>query len=189
MNKKWQWQANPRKEWFTILKDKNALRLNAVNNPTEDGNLWYAPNLLLQKSPAPQFTVTTQMRFYPGESGEIAGLTIMGPSYAYLVLTQNSNGVRLSYREGSNARGGGSAREIEGIPWQKHEIQLRVTVTDGAKCMFSYSSNDEHFISIGRSFEARAGGWIGAKVGIFHINPNLNPVNLGYSEFDWFVVE
>jgi beta-xylosidase len=185
----WQWQANPGEAWYELIAGKGVLRLHAVNNPTEDGNLWYSPNILLQKFPAREFTATTKMRFSPGETGEKAGLTIMGRSYAYLALIKKSTEVRLVYCEGSNAGGGGNAQEIEGTPWRGDDVYLQVKISNGAVCHFSYSVDNETFTPIGRDFEATAGVWIGAKVGIFHVNPNLNPLAFGHSEFEWFKVE
>jgi beta-xylosidase len=185
----WQWQANPGNDWYELIKGEGVLRLYAVNNPTEDGNLWYSANIFVQKFPAPEFTVTTKMRFYPGDAGEKAGLTIMGRSHAYLALIKKDMEVRLAYCEGSNAGGGGKAEEIEGIPWQGGDVYLRVKISSGAVCRFSYSADNKTFTPIGRDFEGSAGVWIGAKVGIFHVNPNLNPLTFGHSDFDWFRVE
>lgn len=185
----WQWQANPNPDWYEMVKNKGAIRLNAVNTPTEIGNIWYSPNLLLQKFPAPEFTATTTMRFYPGETGEKAGLIIMGNSYAYLALQKEEDGIHLIYFEGDNDRHGAKMETVEDTTWNSNTVILRVTVMPEAVCRFSYSTDNTEFEPFGRNFKARAGGWIGAKVGIFHINPNLNPYVYGHSEFDWFRVK
>src|SRR5207244_8616724 len=55
---------------------------------------------------------------------------------------------------------------------------LRVEVTPHAICRFSYSTDVKTFHRVGGPFIARAGHWIGAKVGIY-----------GDADFDWFRVE
>jgi hypothetical protein len=64
------------------------------------------------------------------------------------------------------------------------EIFLKVTVKKGAVCRFSYSKDDVRYEAIGEKFKATQGRWIGAKVGIFCINPT-NEKSAGYADFDW----
>ena len=47
----WQWHANPKENWHTIGNGK--LRLNAIKNISQGGDLWMVSNLLLQKIPSP----------------------------------------------------------------------------------------------------------------------------------------
>jgi beta-xylosidase len=58
----WQWQANPRGEWMSLVANRGALRLVAQPDSVA-GTLWTAPNLLLQKWPAPAFSATTVLDF------------------------------------------------------------------------------------------------------------------------------
>jgi beta-xylosidase len=74
----WQWHANQHEEWYSLTQAPGSIRLFSVRNPTQSGNLWRVPNLLLQKFPAPSFTVYTQIIFKPELIGEKAGLVIMG---------------------------------------------------------------------------------------------------------------
>jgi hypothetical protein len=43
-------------------------------------------------------------------------------------------------------------------------------------------------LGVGNDFTAQPGVWIGAKVGLFCINPNINKRN-GFADFDWFRFE
>ena len=67
----WQWQANPRGDWMSLSASPGSLRLYARSAPVAD-SLWMAPNLLLQKCPAPTFVVTTVLDFSRAENGESA---------------------------------------------------------------------------------------------------------------------
>jgi beta-xylosidase len=53
---------------------------------------------------------------------------------------------------------------------------------------FSYSTDGTNFTPAGESFTARAGRWIGAKVGLFAVRSGPTSEN-GYADFDWFRVE
>ena len=52
---------------------------------------------------------------------------------------------------------------------------------------FSYSVDGRSFQPIGERVQATAGMWIGAKVGVFSVNPNIAESG-GYADFDWFRV-
>ena len=64
---------------------------------------------------------------------------------------------------------------------------LRVKVSSGALCDFSFSSDGQTFRAIGLRFKARAGRWIGAKVGLFCVG--AGPRTGGHADFDWFRFE
>jgi hypothetical protein len=67
-------------------------------------------------------------------------------------------------------------------------MYLRVKVTKGYVCRFSYSTDGETFIDAGQEFVAEPGRWIGAKPGIFCTRETtIN--DSGYADFDWFRVE
>ena len=44
---------------------------------------------------------------------------------------------------------------------------------------------EDDFYMVASSFKAAPGTWIGAKVGLFCINPNIEE-STGYADFDWF---
>jgi hypothetical protein len=61
-------------------------------------------------------------------------------------------------------------------------VHLRVTVTDGGKCRFSYSTDGQAFTPLGDSFTANVGRWVGAKAGLFAAGRE------GYADFESFIV-
>ena len=63
-----------------------------------------APNLLLQKFPAPEFVVTASLRFAPRVDGETAGLIVFGQDYAWIGLQHTPDGPRLVVRCVKDAR-------------------------------------------------------------------------------------
>ena len=65
LGRQWQWQANPQRWWWE-LPASDGLRLSAVPS---DRNLWNAGHLLMQKWPAPEFSVTAVCRFRDAATG------------------------------------------------------------------------------------------------------------------------
>jgi beta-xylosidase len=80
----WQWHANPMDDWLSLSTRRGWLRLKAVSRPPGAANLWVVPNLLLQKLPARDFTVTTLIDASHLQPGERSGLLMMGRNYSYL---------------------------------------------------------------------------------------------------------
>jgi beta-xylosidase-like protein len=65
---------------------------------------------------------------------------------------------------------------------------LRVRITNGAVCQFSFSEDGKTFLAAGDLFKAREGRWVGAKVGLF-ATAQAGETKRGYADFDWFRVE
>ncbi len=184
----WQWHANPKKEWYSLNTNSGNLRLFTIKNHSQNGNFWFVPNLLLQKFPMPEFTVTTKVNFNPDLLGEKCGLIIMGTSWAYLALEKTERGIEAGMFEGTYHQCEDKTKAIELKLIEPDSCYIRVSVNENGMCIFSYSLNNEDYIQIGREFKAQSGKWIGAKVGLFSINPNMIESN-GYADFDWFRFE
>jgi len=182
----WQWQANPQDAWWSLSKKPGSLRLFSQPAPSTD-SLWLAPNLLLQKFPAPEFTVTTRLDFHSAREGESAGLVVFGLDYAWIGITRTAGGARLDVKENHDARGGGLEKGGVGAELASSVVYLRVTVDAGGKGRFWYSLDRERFAQLGAVFTATPGHWIGAKVGLFARAP-VGAVRTGYVDTDWFRV-
>lgn len=180
----WQWHANPEDTWYSLSEKPGSLRLYAVRNLTQRGNLWRVPNLLLQKFPAPSFSVDTHMTFEAKLPGEKAGLVIMGKEWGYLATTRTDTGIELGMYTGTYFQGYDKTEKIESIPLTQDDCYLRVQVDNDLMSQFAYSLDGETFHNIGKAFKATPGTWIGAKVGLFHVNPNIME-SPGFSDFDW----
>ena len=186
----WQWMANPKSTWAFTNSSNGSLRIFSDKLPDSAKNLWVAPNVLLQKFPAEEFMVTTKITFKPNTrlENEKAGLTVMGFSYAGLALKSKKDGLYLVSTICMDAEKGNTEVEKEVLKINDATAYLRVKVTKGGKCQFSYSVDGRTFQQVGGEFTAEVGRWKGSKVGLFctrdtHINDS------GYADFDWFRVE
>ncbi len=180
-------------DWWAFNDAKNGM-LHLYTVPVSPGykNLYDVPNLLLQKFPAPEFTVTTKLQFRPNTkiTGERVGLVVMGLDYASLYLEYTPEGVVLA-QNSCKAADKGTAEEAAGHTVKldvNAPVYLRVKVEKGGVCSFSFSTGNETYTPIGTSFTAKEGKWIGAKVGLFAIRPVANNDG-GCVKVDWFRVE
>ncbi|WP_317172081.1 glycoside hydrolase family 43 protein [Salinimicrobium oceani] len=183
----WQWQANPETTWAFTNPAKGQLRLYTQLLPEGAKNLWDAPNLLLQKFPAEEFTTTTKLTFNPNKDleNEKAGLVVMGRSYAYVALESRKDGIYLVFAKSKNADEGNPEEKKQLKKLSGKDVYFRVEVDKNAECTFSYSEDGKTFTEVKEDFTAREGKWVGAKVGIFATKEKkIN--DSGYSDFDWF---
>ena len=181
----WQWHANPVEQWSSFTARRGWLRLRAVPFPENGKNLWAVPNLLLQKLPSREFSVTTFVDVSHLRQGERTGLLMMGRDYSYLAVTRGQRGLRLVRVVCLDAAKGGEEKEIGAVELNNKSIYLRIDVSGDAVCRFSYSFDKKRFEVLGETFTAQPGMWIGAKVGLFSIGPANAQ---GYTDYDWFRV-
>jgi beta-xylosidase len=178
----WQWHANFEANWSSLSARPGWLRLNTPETSNSGPNLWSVPNLLLQKLPAPSFTVTTRMEFAGLNVGQKSGLLLMGADYAYIAIERTSSGFRLVRVTCGDADKGSAEITDEEILWKGKSVMLRMQMVDGGIAQFSYSRDGTQFFPIGKKFKARPGHWIGAKVGLFSVGDGPR----GFAEYDWF---
>lgn len=182
----WQWMANPKSTWAATT-NAGVLTLFSYM-PDSTKNLWEAPNLLLQKTPADEFMATTKLTFHPNTKlDERTGLVMMGFSYAGLVLHSKKDGLYLEYIHCKDALKGNAEQQETITKAASPTIYLRMKVMAGAKCKFSYSLDGNTFTDAGTEFQAEVGRWIGAKMGIF-CSRTTQTNDSGYADFDWFRV-
>jgi beta-xylosidase len=189
LGKQWQWMANAKASWMYMNPGKGALRLYSDRLPEGAKNLWQAPNVLLQKFMADEFTATTKLAFTPNAKleNEKAGLTIMGFSYANIAVKSKKDGLYLVYTACKDAEKGKPEEEQTLIKLTSPTIYFRVSVSLGAKCQFAYSLDGKTFTKAGEPFTAEVGKWKGAKVGLFCTREQqIN--DSGFADIDWFRV-
>jgi beta-xylosidase len=109
----------------------------------------------------------------------------MGKEWTYLALEKTETGIQLGMFKGTYFEGYDKTQNIESTIIDNNTCYLRVNVTEQGICNFSYSTDGKDYQQIGEEFTAKQGVWIGAKIGLFCINPNIKE-SKGYADFDWF---
>ena len=94
----------------------------------------------------------------------------------------------MEYSICKDARDGNTEEIVESVKLENSQIYLKVIMDTEGKCKFSYSTDNKNFIEMEKSFTAREGRWIGAKVGLFVVSNSDYP-NMGFADFDWFRFE
>ena len=194
----WQWHANYDQTYGMPLTG-GWYRLYNVREPEGYKSMWQLPNLLLQKTPAQRFTVTTKVRVAAKQPGEYGGLLMMGMNYTALVVCREGDAFELQLRSCKDADKGNAETvtkvatlqptecdTIKASPAIYASLYLRMTVNDG-NYRFSYSLDNRHFTAVPGTFVMRQGKWIGAKVGFVSACRNAGG-NKGWMDVDWFRV-
>jgi len=169
----WQWHANHRDGWFSLNLRKGSLRL--FPQPAPGNDFAKVPHLLLQKLPGTSFAVETAVEVENLGLGGRAGLIVMGESHAALAVEEADKSLRISLIVDN------VVREVSEVP--KGRVLLRVAMAHGGACRFSYRREEEKQLE--RTFQAKPGRWIGAKVGLFATVP-LGTKPSGHADFDYF---
>jgi beta-xylosidase len=169
----WQWHANHRDNWHSLTARPGRLRLfplPAVNPLNEQ------PNLLLQKFPARQFMVETELQLCATQSGEEAGMIIAGEKSAMLSILNEDADNWLVFRTDEAME---KIRRVGSQP-----VKLRATVGAGGLVSFSFD-DDGKFVAIPQTFQAGKGKWIGAKIGLC-CRRQSSEGSGGHAEVDYF---
>ena len=180
----WQWHANPLDQWSSVSLRRGWLRLSAIPWPEGARNLWAVPNLLLQKLPEREFTVTTLVDACQLREAERSGLVMMGKDYSYLAVVRTAGRLRVVRVNCLDAPRNTPEIEVGAVDLKNESLYLRITVADEAVCHFSYSFDGKHFERLGQEFKAQSGMWIGAKVGLFSLGPR-GASGYGFADYDW----
>ena len=210
IGKQWQWQANY-DEKFGVPTAFGTMRIFTHKLPENSNNLFMVPNMLLQKTPADEFTATTKVRFTSKADGQMAGIIMMGLDYSALVVKRVGKEfqlLRLTCKQADK----GKPQEEELIATLKptaedkidykpgiHEdiyLMLRVALPNKDKLKnkggyegkpqvtFAYSMDGKTYRQAGSPFQMRQGKWIGAKFGYVCVEDNAK-ADRGWLDADW----
>ena len=202
----WQWQADY-DQYFGMPTADGHFRLFTWKLPKSSQlsgekvpNLWAVPNLLLQKLPAENFTVTAKVRLAAKAEHQRGGIVVMGRDYSALVVERTGDLFQLKQLTCQKADEGKAEHQQvlttlkptdhDKIPYHPAlymDILLRMTVSKGL-VDFAYSTNNgKSFSPVGTQFRMREGKWIGAKVGLVATEDNVKS-DCGLLDVDWFRV-
>ena len=198
IGKQWQWHANY-DEKFGVPTAFGTMRIYTYKLSEQWKNFWEVPNLLLQKTSADEFTVTTKLRFTSKADGQMGGLIMMGHNYQALVVKRVGQEFQLLILTCQDADRGNPQKEelvatlkptavdkIDYKPGLHEDIYMRLKVKD-SKVKFSWSQNGKKYQDCGSEYQMKEGKWIGAKFGYVSVETN-HKVDRGWLEADWIRV-
>ena len=198
LGRQWQWHANYN-EKYGVPTAFGTMRIYTYKLSDNWKNFWEVPNLLLQKTPADQFTVTTKLRFTSKADGQMGGLIMMGLNYQALVVKRVGKTFQLLLLTCVNADKGTPQEETliatlkptaedqtDYKPGIHEDIFLRLSVSD-AKVQFSWSQNGKRYQPCGSEYQMREGKWIGAKFGFVAVETDKK-ADRGWIDADWLRV-
>ena len=116
------------------------------------------------------------MDFTPQSPGEEAGLVVMGRTHAALAIRCAGGKNQIVFRNN------GKDEVMRNFSCPR--IRLRVEVAAGGLCTFSFADKND-FIAAPETFQATAGQWIGAKLGLYSLK-RFNPASAGHVDIDYF---
>jgi beta-xylosidase len=167
----WQWHANHQADWHSLSSRKGHLRLFALPQKEKWSD---SPNLLLQKTPAREFSLETHVELSTATIE--AGLVAAGLSSASIAIVQEKPGAwKLVYRIDDQI--------IESHPLQTCSAKLQLAFADGGQVDFSFTEPGASSKRMSKPFRAVEGRWIGAKVGIYCFGEK-DPK--AFADFDYF---
>lgn len=209
LGKQWQWNANY-DQTFGMPTPFGYFRLFCHRQSTDFKNLWEAGNLLLQKTPADNFTATAKLTVSAKDEGQYGGVICFGMDYSSLVLRRVGNEFQLQ-QISCKAADKGKAETVKTIATLKPTatdkvdyqpaihcdlfMQIKVEYLGGqtssgenkheARVTFAYSKDGKRFTPCGDPLTMKQGKWVGAKVGFCAAEPAGKKVR-GWVDVDWF---
>ena len=208
IGKQWEWHANY-DEKFGVPTAFGTMRIYTYKLSEGWKNFWEVPNMLLQKTPADEFTVTAKMRFTSKADGQMGGIIMMGHNYQALVVRREGKEFKLLILTCQDADRGKVQQEeliatlkptaedkIDYKPGIHEDIYLRLKVRNteagvahGGKPMvsFAWSQNGKKYQDCGGEYQMKQGKWIGAKFGFVAVDTNPK-TDRGWIDADWIRV-
>ena len=176
----WQWNANYHKEWFEVGGGKLTLYAQPVD---EKCQLCDVANLLVQKWPAPEFSIDTCLHLEGLKDGDVAGMVSLCGHYTALAVAKYGDKLVLQQRTGNWTLDDEVRKDLKEIESDTLHIRMRVEKEEDVS--FEISCDGEIFEPIGETVQATPGRWVGVKAGLFAINEK--PSGGGSLTADYFV--
>lgn len=191
----WQWHANYQ-QWFGMPTSMGVMRIYTYKS---NATIWNVPNLLLQKTPADNFTATAKLQLTAKDQGQMGGIIMMGLDYSALVVKRVGNEFELQQITCHMADKKGEEEvkvlatlkptSVDKIDYQPaiHEFVYMRMVVKAGNMQFFFSKDGKKYEQVGDEFTMREGKWIGAKIGMVAKEPG-GKANRGWIDVDWFRV-
>lgn len=195
----WQWHGNYQ-PYFGMVTANGIMRLYSHLQDKSFKNMWDVSNMLLQKFNGAPFNATAKTKVSARTDGTQSGLIVMGRDYCRLAVEKQGDQFVLKQIICLDAENGTSEETVSTIvlgeaykyaagaaPNYELPAWFRAQVNKNGVCRFSYSVDGQNYKTIGQSFKAREGKWIGAKIGFYSIAPESG--DRGWIDIDNFIIQ
>lgn len=188
----WQWLANTGKKYCSLKNGELVVKPHI----SPELSLIDAPNVITQMFYGFNFEVTAKVKLENNIVNDSittrGGLSVMGQTCFDIGLEQNKDMVFLSVRQGEN--------QDAIIELSQNEVYLKLEAKgehpfplmfEGDQnrgeilCQFSYSIDGKTFTPLGESFQAVAGTWIGARIGLYCLSTEKSETKLLVDDFKY----
>jgi beta-xylosidase len=185
----WQWNANPSARWYSLTARRGVLRLYPQPRaPNVRASPWHQPNVLVTRLPAERLTATALLDLRGSAPGAASGLAVLGRDTASVAIARSPEGWEIVHSVGRGLDQGGRDEIVARRAASSGRVQLRVAVLPGARLRFSASADGAAFEPIGDEIAARAGIWVGARIGLFTGSVG-RPARSDFTDIEWFRIE
>lgn len=155
----WQWNANPLSAWYSLDARKGWLRLWGAEGIA--AHLTTYPRFLGQKFPASSFLAETLCDVSAAVPGSIAGMAVVGGGESHGVgLRRTPSGCEIVLITPNGVARLKASHSLAAC--------FRVQVNSKARFSFFLVEESGSTFPLGPEFQAKEGGWIGARIGLFH---------------------
>lgn len=194
----WQWQANYNEDWISLNARKGYLRFYPYHlDEKENKNLFTSPAILTQKFPSNNFSATVKLETHFDDESTRAGLIVFGKDYFTISLSKRGEKILLQQTNCYDAEKNQEEQLIEKLLTKNKTIFIKLDVRekendDGSKsvfCNYGYSFDEKNYAQIGKTFIAKPGIWVGAKIGLFCESKATNVSKNSFVDFDWIKFE
>lgn len=171
----WQTPANKGEGWYSL---NGALRLNCVK---AEGLLKDVPQVFTTKITRLDFSVKVELKTHFTRDGDEAGFAVTGADYAYVCIRRQGGKNYIQLR----TNGSGGEERFCNMRTRKNKFVIKVYAENE-----NYNELNYCFTVNGKKppyqFDAAAGKWVGAKLGIYA--RNIEGDSDGFAEFKQFKI-
>lgn len=171
----WQWNYQPRKDFFSLSERPGWLRLKAYR-PLESNQLLKAGNTLTQRTFRKQNNnVVVRMDISNMEDGQKVGICHFSSQYSSIGVVKEGSDCYLEYRKNGKITGG--IRILSKFIWFRSQWGL-----DG-KSRYAYSLDGDNFLPFGEPYQLVWGNYRGDRIGVYCFNDKTES---GFVDVDYF---
>lgn len=178
----WQWNANYRREWYRLGDGQLTLY---AQNADPSLQLCDISNLLLQKWPAPEFTVAACLHLEGMKNGDACGMISLGGCYAGLLVRMENGKKYLQLRTGNWTKNDEVRMDLEEV--KQDTLYLRMRVEKETFVTYEVGYTQEEYHQAGQTTQATPGRWVGVKAGLAAIHEGEG--ECGCMKADYFVFQ